>query len=177
MGIRGRRPLRLQIGHCGQRRLCELSDVLRRDGLDEKTPITTQRTGQFTGEVSQIDGLASPPSVRAGRDGATLLAFDPLYLRALIIGSAEVGEIVMRALILRRVRLIEHGGSGTILIGAPDDAHLLRLQGFLTRSGYPNHGMDPKVDGGGRCFIERMALLPSDLPLVVCPSGNIPRFV
>ena len=148
-------------------------DVLRRDGLDEEAPITTHRAGQFTGEVSQIDGRASLASARAGRDGATLIPFDPPYLRALMIGSAEVGEIVMRALILRRVRLIEHGGSGTILIGAPDDAHLLRLQGFLTRSGYPNHVMDPEVDGGGRSLVERMALLPSDLPLVVCPGGSV----
>ncbi|MGM3278202.1 FAD-dependent oxidoreductase [Ralstonia sp. 24A2] len=148
-------------------------DVLRRNGLDQETLITTHGTGQFTGEVSQIDGRASIASARAGQDGATLLPFDAPHLRALIIGSAEVGEILMRALILRRVGLIEQGGSGTILIGAPDDAHLLRLQGFLTRSGYPNLVLDPRVDGEGRSFIERMALLPSDLPLVVCPNGNL----
>ncbi|CBJ34898.1 FAD-dependent oxidoreductase [Ralstonia solanacearum] len=148
-------------------------EVQRRDGLDEATPVTTHRVGQFTGEVSQIDGRASIASARAGLDGATLLPFDPPHLRALMVGSAEVGEIVMRALILRRVRLIEHGGSGTILIGAPDDPHLLRLQGFLTRSGYPNHVLDPRVDDEGRSFVERMALLPADLPLVVCPSGNL----
>jgi len=148
-------------------------DVLRRNGLDEETLITIHGTGQFTGEVSQIDGRASIASARAGQDGATLLPFDAPHLRALIIGSAEVGEILMRALILRRVGLIEQGGSGTILIGAPDDAHLLRLQGFLTRSGYPNLVLDPRVDGEGRSFIERMALLPSDLPLVVCPNGSL----
>lgn len=148
-------------------------DVMRRNGLNEETPITTHRAGQFTGEVSQIDGRASIASARAGPDGAALLPFDPPHLRALMIGSAEVGEIIMRALILRRVSLIEHGGSGTILIGAPGDAHLLRLQGFLTRGGYPNHVMDPTVDGGGRSFVERMALLPSDLPLVVCPGGSV----
>lgn len=148
-------------------------EVLRRDGLDEATPITLHGAGQFSGEVSQIDGRASLASARAGAGGATLLPFDPPHLRALMIGSAEVGEIVMRALILRRVRLIEHGGSGTILIGARDDPHLVRLQGFLTRSGYPNHVMDPKVDGEGRSFVERMALLPDDLPLVVCPSGSL----
>jgi hypothetical protein len=135
-------------------------------------PITTHRAGQF-GEVSQIDGRASLALAQAGPDGATLLPFDPPHLRALMIGSAEVGEIVMRALILRRVSLIEHGGSGTILIGASDDSHLLRLQGFLTRGGYPNHIMDPRIDGDGRSFVERMALLPTDMPLVVCPGGAV----
>ncbi|WP_342251602.1 FAD-dependent oxidoreductase [Sphingomonas sp. OTU376] len=148
-------------------------DVLRRDGLDEEAPITTHEVGQFTGEVSQIDGRASLASARAGSDGATLLPFDPSHLRALLVGSAEIGEIVMRALILRRVGLIEQGGSGTILIGEPDDVRLLRLQGFLTRTGYPNMVLDPKVDGEGRGFVERMALLPSELPLVVCPNGEL----
>ncbi|TPM24797.1 cyclic nucleotide-binding domain-containing protein [Mesorhizobium sp. B2-3-5] len=148
-------------------------DVLRRDGLDEEAPITTHGEGQFTGEVSQIDGRATIASARAGQDGAILLPFDPAHLRALMIGSAEVGEIVMRALILRRVGLIEQGGSGTILIGGPGDAHVLRLQGFLTRNGYPNLVMDPKVDGEGRSFVERMALLPIELPLVVCPNGTL----
>lgn len=148
-------------------------DILRRDGLDDEAPITTHGAGQFTGEVSQINGRASIASARAGQDGATLLPVDPPHLRALMIGSAEVGEIVMRALILRRVRLIENGGSGTILIGAPNDAYLLRLQGFLTRNGYPNLVMDPKVDGEGRSFVERMALLPVDLPLIVCPNGSL----
>ncbi|WP_369805586.1 FAD-dependent oxidoreductase [Sphingobium sp. EM0848] len=146
-------------------------EVLRRDGLDEEAPITTHRTGQFTGEVSQIDGRASIASARAGGDGATLLPFDAPHLRALMIGSAEVGEIVMRALILRRVRLIEQGGSGTILIGRPDDPHLLRLQGFLTRTGYPHLVMDPRIGGESRDFMERLALLPGDLPLLVCPNG------
>ncbi|TIO52140.1 MAG: cyclic nucleotide-binding domain-containing protein [Mesorhizobium sp.] len=148
-------------------------DVLGRDGLDEEAPITTHGAGQFTGEVSQIDGRATIASARAGQNGATALPFDPPHLRALMIGSAEVGEILMRALILRRVRLIEQGSSGTILIGGPGDAHLLRLQGFLTRNGYPNRVMDPKVDGEGRSFVERMALLPIDLPLVVCPNGTL----
>jgi len=148
-------------------------DVLRRDGLDDEAMITTHSTGQFTGEVSQIDGRASIASARAGKSGATLLPFDAPHLRALMIGSAEVGEIIMRALILRRVRLIEQGGSGTILIGAPGDPQLLRLQGFLTRSGYPNLVMDARVDGEGRSFMERLGFLPEDLPLVVCPSGSV----
>lgn len=148
-------------------------DVLRRDGLDEDAPITTHDAGQFTGEVSQIDGRASLASARAGHGRATLLPFDPPDLRALMIGSAEIGEIVMRALILRRVGLIEQGGSGTVLIGAPGDPQLLRLQGFLTRIGYPNLVLDPKVEGEGRSFVERMALLPSELPLVVCPNGKL----
>ena len=81
----------------------------------------------------------------------------------------------MRALILRRVELIEDGGAGTILIGTPGSANLVRLQGFLTRSGYPNRVLDAATDAEGRALVERLGILPEELPLVVCPNGNLLR--
>ena len=92
-------------------------DVVRRDGLNRETPITTHRVGQFSGEMSQLAGRGSLASGRAGPDGCTALPFDAAHLRALMVGSAEVGEIIMRAFILRRVGLIEEGGAGSVLIG------------------------------------------------------------
>ena len=88
-------------------------DVVRRDGLNREAAITSHGPGQFSGEVSQLAGRASLASGRAGKEGCTALPFDAPHVRALMIGSAEVGEIMMRALILRRVGLIEEGGVGT----------------------------------------------------------------
>jgi thioredoxin reductase (NADPH) len=90
-----------------------------------------------------------------------------------MIGSAEVGEIVMRALILRRVGLIESAGAGTILIGAPGSHGIVRLQGFLTRSGYPNLVLDAETDAGGKAMVGRLGIHAEELPLVVCPSGTL----
>jgi thioredoxin reductase (NADPH) len=92
-----------------------------------------------------------------------------------MVGSADVGEIVMRALILRRVGLIEEGGAGTILIGAPGSPDIVLLQGFLTRNGYPNLVLDASTDEEGRALVERIGVLPDELPLVVCPSGTLLR--
>jgi len=41
----------------------------------------------------------------------------------------------MRALILRRVGLLESGASGPVIIGHASHADVLRLQGFLARNG------------------------------------------
>lgn len=150
-------------------------DVVRRDGLNHEAPITTHGPGQLTGEVNQLAGRASIAGGRAGADGCRALPFDAAHLRALMVGSADVGEIVMRALILRRVGLIEQGGAGTILIGVPGSPDIVRLQGFLTRSGYPNLVLDADTDGEGRALIERIGVLPQELPLVVCPSGKLLR--
>jgi len=148
-------------------------DVVRRDGLSREAVITTHRSGQFSGEVNQLAGRPSIATGRAGRDGCTALPFDPAHLRALMIGSADVGEIVMRALILRRVSLIEQGGSGTIMVGVPGSPDIVRLQDFLGRSGLPNLVLDAGSDEEGRALIERIGVLPEELPLVVCPSGPL----
>ncbi|UAK23270.1 FAD-dependent oxidoreductase [Sphingomonas nostoxanthinifaciens] len=147
--------------------------VYRRDGLSQEAAVTTHGAGQFSGEVNQLAGRPSIAGGRAGPEGCTALPFDAPHLRALMVGSADVGELVMRALILRRVGLIEEGGAGPILIGVPGSPEVVRLQGFLTRSGYPNLMLDVRVDDEGHALVERIGVLPDELPLVVCPGGEI----
>ena len=150
-------------------------EVVRRDGLNQEAVITTYRAGQLSGEVNQLAGRPSIAAGRAGAAGCIALPFDSAHLRALMIGSADVGEIVMRALILRRVGLIEEGGAGTILIGVPGSPDLVRLQGFLTRTGYPYHFLDSSTDDEGRALVERTGIVPDELPLVVCSNGTLLR--
>ena len=150
-------------------------DITRRDGLDRKAPIVTFGPGQFTGEVNQLAGRPAITCARAGEQRATAQPFDAAHLRALMIGSAEIGETVMRALILRRVGLIEEGAAGTIIIGAQDSSAVVRLEGFLARSGYPYQLLDARGDGEGHALIERFGVTPDELPLVVCPDGSLLR--
>jgi thioredoxin reductase (NADPH) len=150
-------------------------DVTRRDGLEREASITVLGPGQFTGEVNQLAGRPAIARARAGPEGATARPFDAPHLRALMIGSAEIGEIVMRALILRRVGLIEEGAAGTIVIGEPNSPPVVRLQGFLARSAFPHQVLNSRGDGEGQAFVERFGITPDDLPLVVCPDGSLLR--
>ncbi|HVQ72872.1 MAG TPA: FAD-dependent oxidoreductase [Bradyrhizobium sp.] len=150
-------------------------EITRRDGLRNEAVVTTYGIGQFSGEVNQLAGRPSITAGRAGPDGCRALPFDAVHLRALMIGSADIGEIVMRALILRRVELVEDGGAGTILIGAPGSTKLVRLEGFLARSGYPNRVLDVATDADGKALVEKLGILPEELPLVVCPNGSLLR--
>lgn len=150
-------------------------EVMRRDGLEAEVLLTTHHAGQFSGEVNQLAGRSSIAAGKAGPQGCTALPYDAAHLRALMIGSAEIGEIVMRALILRRVGLIEQGGAGTILIGVPGSPDIVRLQGFLARSGYPNKVIDAASDEDGHAMVERLGVTAEELPLVVCPNGTLLR--
>jgi thioredoxin reductase (NADPH) len=77
--------------------------VSRRDGRGLELPIAVEGAGQFSGEVSQLAGRPSLAAGHAGPTVATAVPYDAAHLRALVIGAAELGEIVMRAFILRRV--------------------------------------------------------------------------
>src|SRR6476646_6976478 len=150
-------------------------DVVRRDGLNHEAAITSLGQGQFSGEVSQLAEAATLASGRAGPEGCTALPFDAAHVRALMIGSAEVGEIMMRAFILRRVGLIEEGGVGAVLVGRPGTPELVRLQGFLGGRGYTYTVLDSSTDAEARALLERTGTLPEDLPILVCPSGSLSK--
>ncbi len=148
-------------------------DIVRRDGLNHETAIVTHSAGQMSGEITQLAGRTSLAGGRAGPEGATALPFDAAHLRALVIGSADVGETVMRAFILRRVALIEDGGAGSVLVGRPGSPELVRLQGFLTRNSYPFTVLDAASDEEGRALVERLGVRPEELPLMLCPNGSV----
>jgi thioredoxin reductase (NADPH) len=149
-------------------------NTFRRDGLNHESAITTHHPGQFSGELSQLSGRESLAQGRAGEDGCTAIPFDPAHVRALMIGSAEVGEIMMRAFILRRVGLLEQdGGVGSVLIGNSGTASLARLVEFLRRNGYPYKVLDAEKDPDGRAMVERLGVQQADLPLMVCPNGTV----
>ena len=148
-------------------------DVVRRDGLNREAAITSHCVGQFSGEVSQLAGRELLASGRAGAEGCVALPFDAAHVRALMIGSVEVGEIMMRAFILRRVGLIEEGGVGSVLVGNPASPDLVRLQGFLGRNGYPYTVLDAINDADGRAVVERFGVIPDEMPLMICPNGTL----
>ena len=96
-------------------------------------------------------------------------------LRALMVAEAELGERILRALILRRVYLIESKAAGPILVGALVLPDMIRLQGFLTRNGQPYSVLDPENDPDAAQMIARLSPDQTDYPLVVCPDGTVLR--
>src|SRR5712691_1181888 len=154
-----------------------LSGTLRitgRDGHGHDLLIAELSAGGFSGEIGQLSGRrALADGVAAGAVEALLVV--PEQLRALLVAEADLGEEIMRALILRRVGLIEMGAGGPVLIGAPSSPDMARLRSFLTRNGIPHLVFDPASDPDAHAFIERYAPRPEDLPLVACPDGSVLR--
>ena len=162
------------FGHAGAPAFLVLTGSLearRRDAVGHTDLITAHTAGNFAGELSQLGRGPSYVEQRAGDEGCRAVPFDPTQLRALIIGDAEIGEILMRAFILRRVALLE-SGAGAVLIGRPDTYDALRLQGFLRRNGVPHEFLDADKDEEATHLLASMSLGTENLPIALCPDGT-----
>jgi thioredoxin reductase (NADPH) len=147
--------------------------VIRRDALGIEHIVRDHGPGNFLAEVAQLSGK---PCLVDGLavDEVDGIVIPPERLRALLVAEAELGERIMRALILRRVGLIEKG-SGPVLLGQSDDARLVSLQGFLRRNGYPHTVIDACTDPDAIALLERISASTSDFPIVICPDGTVLR--
>jgi thioredoxin reductase (NADPH) len=149
------------------------AELFGRDGLDQEISLPRLESGQFTGELHQLSDRPTLASALAGTNGCVALPLNAERLRALIVGSAELGELIMRAFILRRVGLLERS-VGPVLLGRAGSGDLLRLQAFLTRNAYPHFVLDCASERG-RQLISDLALPPGDLPILICACGRVLR--
>jgi thioredoxin reductase (NADPH) len=148
-------------------------DVSQR-GLDHSYPIATHGPGSFMGELAQLSDRPSLVDAVA-KEPVEALLIPPRRLRDLLVREAELGERIMRALILRRVGLIETGAGGPVIVGSADNGDVLRLEGFLARNAHPHQLLDPNTDPCGQTLIARFQIAPRELPIVVCPNGELLR--
>ena len=148
-------------------------EVIRRDAVGRETSVTVHEAGQISGELAQLAGRPSLVESRAGPGGCVAAPFDAAHLRALVIGSADIGEIVMRAFILRRTAFITEGTAGSVLVGRASDPRLVRLQSFLRRNGYPVTVLDPAIDADAAVIVDRFGVHDDDLPIAISPDGTL----
>jgi thioredoxin reductase (NADPH) len=148
--------------------------ISRRDAHDESHMIVEHEPGQFIGELAQLSNRPSLVDVQALTD-LEVLRIKPDRLRAVLIAEAELGERIMRALILRRVGLLETGAGGPVIIGRTNDGEVIRLSGFLGRNGHPYQHLDPDLIDCAKVLIQRFSIDEAELPIVLCPGGQILR--
>ena len=146
--------------------------ISHRDGLGHVSHIIDQGPGQFMAEIGQLSGRLSLVDGHA-ESAVETLVIPPESLRALLVAEADLGERIMRALILRRVNLIQGGFGGPLLIGTEALGDMARLQNFLARNGQPHHLLDPAADTDAADLVARYVASRADLPLVVCPDGTV----
>ena len=147
-------------------------EVVQGGEFSKAQAIIKHGPGNFMGELAQ---LSDRPSLvgAAAVEPVEAIVVPPRRLRDVLVQEAELGERIMRALILRRVGLLEAGQAGPVIIGPLGSSDVLRLENFLTRNGHPHASLDSNSDSCAKTLLERFGILPEQLPIVLCPGGQL----
>jgi thioredoxin reductase (NADPH) len=140
------------------------------DGKEE--PIVVHDAGSFTGEVGILSGRQSLARARM-RESGEVLVLDRDALRRLMQTDAELGDLLLRTYILRRVEMIAGGINDALLIGSQHSADTLRLKEFLTRNGHPYQYIDVERDQSVEVLFDRFGIGVADVPVVVCRGEKV----
>jgi len=147
-------------------------EIFDTDPDGRENVFTVHGDRQFTGELDLFNERRILVSGRTGVDSDVVRVPRPDF-RRLISGEPDIGEIIMRAFILRRVGLIQHNQGGVVLIGPAHAGDTQRIERFLTRNGYPHRTLDTESDPDADGFLACFALSHDQLPVVIMPGDDV----
>ena len=146
--------------------------ILRHDDQGREEVLATHQAHQFTGELDQVSERALLVEGRSTGDGRVVRIHHDDLAR-LMSSEPDIGELIMRAFILRRMGFLYHGQAGVVLIGDPNDGDTQRLERFIVRNAYPLREIDPRTDPAAAGLLETFAVGAGDLPVVISPDRSV----
>jgi thioredoxin reductase (NADPH) len=146
-------------------------EVIRPSGLGDLL-VAVLRPAQFTGDVSMILGRPAQMRLSVSESGEVVqLTRDQMH--ALIQTDAEISEVLMRALIHRRIALVAQGIGDALLIGSGRSAATLRIKEFLTRNGHPFKYLDLDRDADVQYLLDRFHVDRAEVPVLICRGAAV----
>lgn len=139
-----------------------------------ETLVAVLESGQFTGEVGTLSGRRTLFRLRVSKPGK-MIELDRQHMLALVQSDAELGQILMRAFILRRVELVAAGVGDVVLIGSTNSASTLRIKEFLMRNGHPYAFIDLERDPDVQNLLDSFRIAASEVPVVICRGKIVLR--
>jgi len=92
-------------------------DILESNGHGGHALVVTHEACEFTGELDHLSGRAVLVCARAAQP-TKVIRVTRSALRRMVSAEPDIGEIILRAFILRRVGLIQHPEGGIVLVGS-----------------------------------------------------------
>jgi thioredoxin reductase (NADPH) len=147
-------------------------DILESDGQGGNVLLVTLGANHFTGDINQLSGRGVLVSARATRP-TKVVRIPTESFRRVTSAEPDIADIVLRALILRRLGLIRHAEGGTVLVGDIHSGDTLRLHSFLVRNGYPCKVLDTASDSGAAVALQSSHLGSARLPVVILEGRTV----
>lgn len=139
-----------------------------------ETLVAVLGPGKFTGEVNSLSGRPAILRLLVNKPGE-VIELDRQQLLGLLQTDAELGEVLLRAFILRRVELVAAGMGDVVLLGSTHSAGTLRIKEFLMRNGHPYSYIDLERDPDVQNLLESFHVAAGEIPVVICRGQVVLR--
>jgi thioredoxin reductase (NADPH) len=170
----------------GTRRRTHVDEVLFREGdehydfyvvLDGKVAIVqgyggpaeeliaVHGPGRFLGELSLLVGQAAFFTAVVREPGEVLVVAVE-RLRELVTHDAALGDLILRAYLIRREMLIGLG-AGFRIVGSRYSPDTRRLREFAARNRLPHRWTDLEDDAGAEALLRQLGIGPEETPVVI----------
>src|SRR4051812_14804577 len=177
----------------GERRPTQRDEVLFREGDDrydffvvlagkvavvsgyggQERLIAVHGPGRFLGELSLLTGQAALFTAVV-REPGEVLAVPIERLRELISQDSVLGDLILRAYLLRRELLIGLGAGFTI-VGSRYSPETRRLREFFARNRLPHRWIDLEQDEGAEALLREVGVTPEETPIVIWRGRDVLR--
>ncbi len=181
------------LAGAGQRRPVKPGDVLYREGdgdcdffviLEGKVAVIEESSGEervigvhgprrFLGELGLVTGQKVFVTAVVVEPGEVLVVAAN-RLREIVTGDQVLGDLILRAFIMRRAILVGLG-AGFRIVGSRYSPDTHRLRDFAIRNRLPHHWVDVEDDPGAEELLRRLGVQPSEAPVVLLGPGKVLR--
>ncbi|MEN3360265.1 MAG: thioredoxin reductase, partial [Mycobacteriales bacterium] len=134
-------------------------------GTTEESVISVHGRGRFLGELSLLTGEGSYYTAVAAEEGE-VLAVPAGRLRELVACDQGIGDLILRAYLIRRSILIGLG-AGLRIIGSRYSPDARRVRDFAARNRLPYRWLDLDGDPAAEALLARFGMAPQDTPIVI----------
>jgi thioredoxin reductase (NADPH) len=142
-------------------------------GGPQQRLISVHGPGRFLGELNLLTGQAAFYSATVTEAGEVLVVPED-RVRDLVTRDATLGDLILRAFLLRRSILIGLG-VGIRIVGSRYSPDVGRLREFAARNRLPHRWDDLEADPGAESLLRQLGVTPEETPIVILYGKQLLR--
>jgi thioredoxin reductase (NADPH) len=139
--------------------------VVEGRGTPLERTIRVHGRGRFLDELGLLTGQPSFVSMVV-REPGEILAVPLPRLRDLVSRKPQLGDLILRAFLIRRELLVGLG-AGMCIVGSRFSPDTRRLREFAARNRLPHRWIDLEQDPQAEGLLRQLRIPPSDTPVVI----------
>jgi thioredoxin reductase (NADPH) len=147
------------------------SVAIVQEGGPEPQLVAVHGPKRFLGDMSLVTGQSVYLTALV-REPGEVLAVSPTRLTEAATEDPDLGELILRAFLVRR-SLHVGLGAGIRIIGSRFDEDARRLRDFASRNRLPHSWVDLEEDRGAELLLQRFNLTPDQTPVVIWKGQHV----